>query len=98
MFSEASFDINTKNFIKYNKEAKLQHTSATNLAREMILLRKEVTDLKEKLKKLEEQSKDSYKVDSWARQEIRDIRDQLDSKPPPLEDVPFEKPKTAAQL
>ena len=67
LFLEASFDRNTKTFIKYNKELKLQHTSVTDLAREMILLRKEVTDLKEKLRKLEEESEDSYKVDSWAR-------------------------------
>lgn len=55
--------------------------------------------MKEKLRKLEEESEDSYKVDSWVRQEIRDIRIQLDSIPPPLEDVPIEeRPKSAAQL
>lgn len=65
----------------------------------MILLRKEVTDLKEKFRKLEEEFEDSDKVDSWARQEIRDIRNQLDSRPPTLEDAPIEqRPKTSAQL
>lgn len=55
--------------------------------------------MKEKLRKLEEESEDSYKVDSWVRQEIRDIRIQLDFIPPPLEDVPTEeRPKYAAQL
>ena len=64
----------------------------------MILLRKEVTELKEKLKKMEEECDYNFKIDSWARQEIREIRDQLDSRPPPLEDAPFENPKSSAQL
>jgi hypothetical protein len=65
----------------------------------MILLRKEVTYLKEKFRKLEEEFEDSDKVDSWARQEIKDIRNQLDSRPPTLEDAPIEqRPKTSAQL
>ena len=55
--------------------------------------------MKEKLRKLEDKSEDSYKVDSSAREEIRDIRIQLDSRPPPLEDAPIEeRPKTVAQL
>jgi hypothetical protein len=90
--------INTKTFIKYNKEAKLQNTSVTDLAKEMILLRKEVTGLREKLRKMEEESECSFKIDSWARQEIRQIRDELDSRPQPLEDAPFENLKSSSQL
>ena len=46
---------------------------------------------------MEEESEYNFKIDSWEKQEIREIRDQLDSRPPPLEYAPFEKPKTAAQ-
>jgi len=98
LFLDVSFDKNTKTFIKYNKEAKLQNTSVTDLAKEMILLRKEVIELKEKLRKLEEESEYNFKINSWARQEIREIRDQLDSKPPPLEDAPYEYSKTTTHL
>jgi len=42
LFLEYSFDKNTKTFIKYNKEAKLQNTSVTNLAKEMLILRRRV--------------------------------------------------------
>jgi hypothetical protein len=42
------------------------------------------------MKQYEEVSEYSYKVDSWARQEIKALKDQLKSLPPPLEDVPIE--------
>jgi hypothetical protein len=82
LFLEASFERNTKSFIKHNKEEKVQHTSITDLSKEITFLKKEVAELKSKLRKFEEESEDSYKVDSWARQEIRMIKEQLESLPP----------------
>lgn len=70
LFINASYDRNTKTFIKYNEEAKLQNTSVTDLAKEMLLLKKEVTELKEKIKRMETEAEFSFKIDSWARQEI----------------------------
>jgi hypothetical protein len=99
LFLEASFERNTKSFIKYNKEANMQHTSIIDLAKDLVLLKKEVVDLKNKLKHFEEESENCYKIDSWARQEIQTMREQLDSRPPPLEDVPMKTmPLNAAQL
>ena len=90
LFLEASFEINTRSFIKHNKETKLQHPSLMDLAKEVFYLKKEVVELKLKMKQYEEVSEDSYKVDSWARQEIKALKDQVESLPPPLEDVPIE--------
>jgi hypothetical protein len=39
---------------------------------------------------LEGDAEFSFKIDSWARQEIREIKEKLESLPPPLEDAPFE--------
>jgi hypothetical protein len=46
---------------------------------------------------MEEEAEYSFKIDSWARQEIREIRERLDSIPPPLEDAPFESPKNSTR-
>jgi len=64
LFLEASFERNTKTFIKHNKEAKIQHTSVADFAKEIVFLKKEVVGLKNKLEKIEEESEESYKVDS----------------------------------
>jgi hypothetical protein len=50
LFLEASFEINTKYFIKNNKETKLQHPSLTDLSKEVFYLKKEVVELKIKMK------------------------------------------------
>ena len=70
LFLEASFERNTRSFIKHNKEAKLQHTSIVDLSKEITFSKKEVVELKAKLREFGKESEDSYKVDSWARQEI----------------------------
>lgn len=99
LFLEASFERNTKSFIKYNKEAKSQYTSIPQLAKEIISLKREVVELKSRLREFGEESTDSYKVDSWARQEIQMIKKLLESRPPPLEDAPIEiKTHSIAQL
>jgi hypothetical protein len=46
---------------------------------------------------MEEEAEYSFKIDSWARQEIREIKERLDSIPPPLEDAPFESPRSIIQ-
>jgi len=96
LFIDASFDKNTKTFIKFNKEAKLQNTSVTDLAKEVIFIKKEVTELKGKIKKMEEEAEYSFKIDSWARKEIAEIKERLDSILPPLEDVPIQNPNIVA--
>lgn len=53
LFIDASFDRNTKTYIKFNREPKLQNTSLTNLAKEVFSLKKEVCDLKENVKRIE---------------------------------------------
>ena len=88
LFLDASFDKNTKTYIKFNRETKLHNISVIELAKEVILLRKEVSELKETINRLDDET--SFKVDSWARQEIKQIKERLDSIPPPLEDAPFE--------
>jgi hypothetical protein len=40
LFIDASFDKNTKTFIKFNREAKLQNTSLTDLAKEVFFSEK----------------------------------------------------------
>jgi hypothetical protein len=64
LFIEASFDRNTKTFIKYNKEAKLQNTSVTDLAKEMLLLKKEVTKKKSKGEEADSASNKRKRLDS----------------------------------
>jgi hypothetical protein len=56
LFVDASYDRNTKTFIKYNREAKLQNTSMTDLAKEVLLLKREMSGLKEKIRKMEEEA------------------------------------------
>jgi chromosome segregation ATPase len=97
LFIDSSFDRNTNTFTKFNREAKLQNTSITDLAKEILLLKKEISELKEKFKRMEEEAEYSFKIDSWARQEIRELKEKLDSIPPPLEDTPFESPKSIIQ-
>jgi hypothetical protein len=48
LFIDASFDKNTKTYIKFNREPRLQNTSVTDLAKEVFSLKKEVCELKEK--------------------------------------------------
>jgi hypothetical protein len=57
---------------------------------------KEVADIKEKIKKLEREMEFSYPVDSWARQEIKLIKERIESIPPPLEDAPYDYNHTGA--
>ena len=64
MFIDASYDRNTKTFIKFNREAKLQNTSVTDLAKEVLLLKKEVSELKGKIKRMEEEAEYRFKIDS----------------------------------
>jgi hypothetical protein len=51
LFLDASFDKNTKTYIKFNREPKLQNISVTDLAKEVSSLRKEVDEIKESLAK-----------------------------------------------
>jgi len=74
LFIDAYYDRNTKTFIKFNREEKLQNTSVNDLAKEVLLLKKEVFELKGKIKRMEEEAEYSFKIDSWARQEIREIK------------------------
>jgi hypothetical protein len=53
----------------------LQHPSLIDLEKEVFYLKKEVVELKLKMKQYEEVSEDSYKFDSWARQEIKSLKD-----------------------
>jgi hypothetical protein len=46
MFLDASFEKNTKTYIKFNKETMLQNTSVTDVATELSYLRKEVDKIK----------------------------------------------------
>lgn len=98
MFLEASFERNTKSFIKHNKESKLQHPSLTDLAKEVFSLKKEVAELKAEMQKYGKESDDSYKIDAWARQEIIALKEQVTSFPPPLEDIPTEHGQNSKQL
>lgn len=82
---------NTKTYIKFNRETKLQNISVTDLANEISSLKKQVWDIKENLAKIQGEIEVSYPVDAWARQEIKIIKERLESLPPPLEDAPFEK-------
>jgi hypothetical protein len=68
LFLDASFERNTKYFIKHNKETKVQHPSLNDLDKEVFYLKKEVAKIRLKINKYEETSEDSYKVDSWAHQ------------------------------
>jgi hypothetical protein len=77
LFLDASFDKNTKTYIKFNREPKMQNISVTDLAKEVLFLRKEVSELKEKIRNLEGDSEFSFKIDSWARQEIKNIKERL---------------------
>ena len=64
LFLDASFERNTKSFIRHNKETKLQHPSLTNLSKEVLYLKDEVGELRLRLDQYEETTEDSYKVDS----------------------------------
>jgi predicted RNase H-like nuclease (RuvC/YqgF family) len=97
LFIDASFDKNTKTFIKFNREAKLQNTSSNRLGQRSTQMKKEISELKEKIRRMEEEAEYSFKIDSWARQEIKELKERLDSIPPPLEDAPFESPKSIIQ-
>jgi hypothetical protein len=90
LFLDASFEKNTKTYIKFNREPKLQNISVTDLANELTSLRKEVYEIKESITRIQGEIELSYPVDAWAKQEIKLIKDKLESFPPPLEDAPFE--------
>jgi len=60
-------------------------------------MKKEITELKEKIKRMDDEAEYSFKIDSWARQEIKELKEKLDSIPPPLEDVPLESPRPIIQ-
>jgi hypothetical protein len=46
---------------------------------------------------MEDEAEYSFKIDSWARQEIKELKKRLDSIPPPLEDAPLESPRSIIQ-
>jgi hypothetical protein len=46
---------------------------------------------------MEDEAEYSFKIDPWARQEIKELKERIDSIPPPLEDAPFESPKSIIQ-
>jgi hypothetical protein len=62
LFLDASFERNTKSFIKHNKKTKLQHPSLTDIAKEVFYLKKEVVEIQINLNQYEETSEDSYKI------------------------------------
>jgi hypothetical protein len=97
LFIDASFDKNANFFIKFNRESKLQNASVTDLAREVLQMKKEIFELKEKIRRMEEEAEYNFKIDSWARQEIKELKEIIDSVPPPLEDAPFEGPRSVIQ-
>jgi hypothetical protein len=39
---------------------------------------------------LQQEVEHAYPVDSWARQEIQELKERIDHIPPPLEDAPYE--------
>jgi hypothetical protein len=90
LFLDASFDKNTKTYIKFNREPKLQNISITYLAREISSLKIEIASIRRDLNILQQEVETGYPIDSWARQEINLIKERIESIPPPLEDAPFE--------
>lgn len=86
LFIDASYENNTKSFIKHTQAKDPQSLSINDIGKEIGLLKNDVAKLKYKVQKLEEQNnkENTYKVDLCARQEIKYLKDQLQF--PPLEE------------
>jgi len=92
LFLDASFEKNTKTYIKFNREPRLQDISVSDLAKEASKLKTKIGALRQNLDKLQLEVENGYPIDFWARQEINLLKEKLDSIPPPLEEAPFESP------
>lgn len=90
LFLEASYERNTKSYMKFNREQKPQALTLTDLAANLSEIKKEVQSLKSQVNKLQDEIDHSYPVDHWARQEIMALRAKIDHIPLPLEDAEYE--------
>jgi hypothetical protein len=89
LFLEASYEKNTKTYMKFNREPKPQNLTLSDLASDLSALKQAVADIQIKLNFLQQETEHSYPVDSWARQEILELKKRIDHIPPPLEDAPY---------
>jgi hypothetical protein len=92
LFIYASFERNTKSFVRQNQNDKMRPLTINDLRKEINILKKEVAEIKQRLEKIgkESENEDGYKADSWDRQEIRGLQQQIQALQfmPPLEEIP----------
>jgi predicted RNase H-like nuclease (RuvC/YqgF family) len=101
LFLDASYEKNTKTYIKHNREPKLQNIYVVDLAKEVSKMKMEIAALGRDLEHLQLEVDSGYPIDSWARQEIEIIKERIESLPPPLEDESFDnivQEKTTVEL
>ena len=67
LFLEASYEKNTKTYMKFNREPKLQELSLSDVAADISLVKKDVAALKNQMESLQHEIEHAYPIDSWAR-------------------------------